>query len=205
MKRYEESIKSILEDIDFDTLENSPHSIFILSPELKFIYFNKAWFDFANKNNGEPEISKKFSLNTPFEAGISGLLCDFYIKGYKEALREMKVWNHEYECSSTTNYRLYQQHTYPLKNGKGLIVVNSLWIDVLLDESFRQISNLSLDNYVNSDGFMTQCSNCRKTKRKDPSEVWDWVPSLVEKVQHNTDFSICPICNEYYGIKAVKK
>jgi hypothetical protein len=40
MKRYEEDFKSKLVGLDFDTIENSPHSIFGLSKELKLIYFN---------------------------------------------------------------------------------------------------------------------------------------------------------------------
>jgi hypothetical protein len=40
MKRYEEDFKSKLVGLDFDTIENSPHSIFGLSKELKLIYYN---------------------------------------------------------------------------------------------------------------------------------------------------------------------
>jgi hypothetical protein len=47
MKRYEEDFKSKLVGLDFDTIENSPHSIFGLSKELKLIYFNTAWLQFS--------------------------------------------------------------------------------------------------------------------------------------------------------------
>lgn len=198
MKRFEESFISKLEGIKFDTLEQSPHTIFGLSPELKFIYFNKAWFHFAQQNNGEPGITKRFSLDTPFEAGVSGLLKEYYINSYKEVLKEMEVWNHEYECSSATNYRLYHLNAYPLKNKQGIIVVNSLQIDRIIDESFRKISTLSIDNYINLYGLINQCSNCRKTKRKNPSEFWDWVPTLVEEFYPNISHSVCPICYDYY-------
>lgn len=204
MKRFEESFKSKLAGIDFDTIESSPHSIFALSPDLKLIYFNQAWFDFAEENNGEPGISTRFSLDTPFEAGVSGLLKDFYIESYKDVIREMKVWKHEYECSSPGNYRLYHLNAYPLKNKQGIIVVNSLQIDRVIDETFRPISTLSIHNYEDPNGLITQCSNCRKTKRKNPSEIWDWVPVLVEEFRRNISHSICPICYDYYWKRVAK-
>jgi hypothetical protein len=198
MNRFEDSFKSKLAGIDFETIENSPHSIFALSSDLKLIYFNQAWMDFAKQNNGEPGISSRFALHSSFESGVSGLLKDFYIESFKKAIRELKVWEHEYECSSSGNYRLYHLVAYPLKNGEGIIVVNSLQVDRIIDESFREISTLSIDEYKEPDGMITQCSNCRRTKRINPSDTWDWVPTLVEESWNNINYSICPICYDYY-------
>ncbi len=205
MKRFDESFISKLAGISFETIENSPHSIFALSPDLKLIYFNQAWLDFAKENNGEPGISSRFALHTPFEAAVSGLLKDFYIQSFKGVIRERKVWEHEYECSSAGNYRLYHLVAYPLKNGEGIIVVNSLQIDRIMDTSFREISTLSIDNYQEKNGMITQCSNCRRTKRINPSEIWDWVPALVEMFHSNISHSICPICYDYYWKRVAKK
>lgn len=198
MKRFDDSFISKLIGIEFETIEKSPHSVFALSKDLKLIYFNKAWFDFAKSNNGEPDISIRFHLNSDFESGLSGLMKDYYIRSYKEVMRKMEVWRHEYECSSASNYRLYSQDVYPLKNGEGIIIVNSLQIDRIIDEEFRKTSTLSITNYEDKKGMIIQCSNCRKTKRKDPSEIWDWVPTLVEETQKNSINSICPVCYDYY-------
>ena len=198
MKRFEESFKSKLISIDFKTIENSPHSIFALSPDLKLIYFNQAWFDFAKENNGEPIISTRFHLGTSFETGLSGLLKEFYIKSYKEIMKNLTVWKHEYECSSAGIYRLFYQDAYPLKNGQGIIIVNSLQIDRVIHEDFRHLSTLSINKYLDPDGMIIQCSNCRKSKRKNPAEIWDWVPAFVEEIQENISYSICPVCYDYY-------
>lgn len=205
MKRFKESFKLILAGIDFETIEKSPHSVFAVSSELKLIYFNQAWFEFAKENNGEPEISTRFHLGTPFEAGLSGLLKDFYIESYKAVMKEQKVWSHEYECSSSSNYRLYYQDVYPLKNGEGILIVNSLQIDRIIEDYFRQVSTFSISNYLNSNGKIIQCSNCRKTKRKKQSGIWDWVPILVEEIHENINHSICPICYDYYWKRGTKK
>ena len=71
IKRYDQIFLSKLDGFDFETLENCPHSIFGLSKDLQLIYFNKAWFDFAKQNNGEPGISNRFQLGTPIEINSS--------------------------------------------------------------------------------------------------------------------------------------
>lgn len=107
IKRYDDSFISKLAGFDFETLENSPHSIFGLSKDLELIYFNKAWFDFAQLNNGEPEISDHFKIGTPIEISISGVLKEYYIAQYKKIINDVKAWKHEYECSSSEVFRLF--------------------------------------------------------------------------------------------------
>ena len=58
MKRYEEDFKSKLVGLDFNTIENSPHSIFGLSKELKLIYYNTAWLQFSKTINKRTLSSK---------------------------------------------------------------------------------------------------------------------------------------------------
>nr|MBA3971628.1 hypothetical protein [Bacteroidota bacterium] len=125
MLRYEEGFKSKLIGVDFETLENSAHSIFGLSKDLKLNYFNNAWFKFAKQNDGEPNISHQFPLGTPIDKAIFGNLKAFFIDNYTRVLQNQKVWKFEYECSSPTLYRLFCQDVYPLKNGDGLLIVNS--------------------------------------------------------------------------------
>ena len=49
MIRFEKGFASKLVGIDFETLEKSSNSIFGLSKDLKLIYFNPSWIDFAKK------------------------------------------------------------------------------------------------------------------------------------------------------------
>jgi hypothetical protein len=195
MKRYEQSFIAKLVGIDFYTLENSPHSIFALSEALKLIYFNKAWFNFAQSNNGEPDISLRFPLGTSIESAISGkLIKDFYIENYKEVFLSKKVWKHEYECSSPEVYRLFREDAYPLKNGEGIVVVNSL----IVEKTFNDDSSEGIRSYVATNGIITQCSNCRKTQRPDELLIWDWVSTLVVRPPSNVSHSLCPVCFDYY-------
>jgi hypothetical protein len=198
MKRHEDTFQSNLDGLDFETIENSPHSIFGLSNDLKLIYFNKAWFEFAKLNNGEPEISERFTIGTPFENALSGKMKDFYISNYKKVLSDLKVWKHEYECSSPTLYRVFCQDVYPLKNAAGIVVVNSLKTERTFDHEELKNFTLSNNEYVDKNGFITLCTNCRKTQRVNNVGVWDWVPDFVYDAPKNASHSICVICYDYY-------
>jgi hypothetical protein len=198
MKRFEESFNSKLAGLDFEALENSAHSIFGLSKDLKLNYLNPGWFRFARQNEGEPDISRCYPIGTPIEEAIAGDICDFYIENYLKTLRDLKVWKHEYECSSPDLFRIYSQDTYPLKDGEGLIVVNSLKVEKTFDKTWQGSPVVSLKAYHGKNGLITQCSNCRKVQRASETEIWDWVPELVARMPDNVSHSICPICYDYY-------
>ncbi|MBL0065665.1 MAG: hypothetical protein IPP38_11765 [Bacteroidetes bacterium] len=198
MKRFEEDFKDSLVGLDFDTIENFPHTIYGLSKELKLNYFNSAWLEFATMNNGEPDISSRFPIGTPIEKALAGGIKDFYIDNYSRVLRDLRIWNHEYECSSASIYRLFYQNVYPLKNGDGIIIVNGIRIEKPFDEDFRPTSKHPISEYLDANGFIAQCSNCRKTQRVSDLKFWDWVPAFVKKMPENVSHSICPICYDYY-------
>lgn len=205
MNRYEPSFLTKLSGFDFETLESSSHSIFGLSKDLRLIYFNHAWFEFAKNNNGEPGISNYFPLGTPFELSVSGVLRDFYLNHYKKIISDVKAWKHEYECSSSKIFRIFSQDAYPLKNHEGIIIVNSLKVERVVAENKIAVQIFQVKNYECENGLITQCSNCRKTQRTDDPEIWDWVPSLVENMPLNVSHSICPICYDYYWKNRAQK
>ncbi len=191
--------------LDFETLEKSRHSIFGLSKDLKLIYYNKAWIKFSKNNNGDPDIRNRFSIGSSLEKAISGTVQNFYIEHYKRIILEKKVWKHEYECSSTAKYRLFSQDAYPLKNQEGIVVVNSLKIEEKIKNTSSKISLNKSSLYIGLNGFINQCSNCRKTQRPLEPEVWDWVPALVENTFQNVSHTICSIFYDYYWKYRSKK
>lgn len=198
MKRFEKSFKFKLVGFDFETLENNPHSVFGLSKDLKLNYFNEAWLNFSQQNNGEPDISSKFTIGTSIELAINGPIKDYYINNYKKVLKDLKVWKHEYECSSPNLYRLFSQDVYPLKNAEGIIIINSLKIEKPFSINKDKDLTYSKIEYLNENGTITQCTNCRRTKRIVELEIWDWVPSFVLEMPANVSHSICQTCFDYY-------
>ncbi len=198
MKRYDEDFPALLKGIDFITLEESPDVIFGLSRDLELIYFNKAWYDFAKANNGEPAISRNFPVGTSMRQVIAGPVWEFYFEKYRKAMDTLTVWNHDYECSGIDVYRLFRQSALPLKNGQGLVVINSISVEKARDETEETFYNARAEDYLQKTGWLIQCCNCRRTQRANDSPVWDWVPAWVDRIPDHTSHSICPICYDYY-------
>lgn len=199
MKRFIESFKSKLDGIDFETLEKSKYSIYGLSEDLEIIYLNPAWVDFGKKNGIKEIYLQKPIIGTSILNSFAGqVLKNFYKENFLNVLKTRKPWRHEYECSSIEEFRKFHQKTYPLKNGKGLVVINTLTIEVPMESIDRKALEIIDNRYVNKDGLVTQCSNCRCTQRANELDIWDWVPKWIIDIPENFSHSICPICFDYY-------
>jgi hypothetical protein len=199
MERYREDFPGKLKGIDFSTLEESRHSVYGLSTDLDFVYFNPGWTLFAMENGAAEDFFTRFRIGTPLVEALSGArIREFYIQHYRNVLATGTVWHHAYECSSATEFRNYHQSVYRLDEGNGLIVVNSLTVKVPMKQLDRMAYDAIERKYVESTGLITQCSNCRTTRRAGQSEIWDWVPDWVENIKDNVSHSICPICFDYY-------
>ena len=199
MKRYKHDFPSKLKRFDFETLENSAHSIYALSKDLDIIYLNPAWVIFAKENDKRENILKKFQIGTPILKGIKGEeVKKFYSQNYREVLENGSVWNLKYECSSNNVYRNYHQRTYPLGNGEGLLIINSLLVKLPIENAKKTIYEAISKVYTQPTGFITQCCNCRNCQRVEKPEIWDWVPDWVKEMPDNCSHSICPTCFDYY-------
>lgn len=206
MKRFKEDFQSKLIGIDFSILEESKYSIYGLSKELNLIYFNPAFILFAKENGLNGNILDKFPLGTPISKAFGGeKIREFYIKNYEKAIATGELWHHEYECSSSDEFRQFHQGCYPLKNGEGLLVINTLMVNFPMDLNDRKAYEAIDKRYIQNTGFITQCSNCRYIQCVEQPEVWHWVPAWVKKTPLNASHSICPICFDYHwkysGIK----
>ena len=199
MKRYIEGFASKLNGIDFNTLEDSKYSIYGLSEDLNLIYVNPAWIHFARENGASEKLLKELPLGTPITKAFYGeSIKNFYTENYLKVLETGKPWRHEYECSSIDEFRQFHQDTYPIKDGKGLIIINTLTINVPMESIGRESLEALDKRYTHTTGFVTQCSNCRCTQRAEEPEIWDWVPEWVKNIPENFSHSICPICFDYY-------
>ncbi len=206
MKRYNEDFRSKLIGIDFVTLENSKNSIYALSKELNLIYFNPAFIHFAKENDIGKNIFDKYPLGTPIIKALRGeKIQEFYIMNYENSLATGEHWQHEFECSSRNEFRLFHQGCYPLKNGEGLIIINTLKVNLPMNRIDLKDYEAINKRYVQSTGLITQCSNCRHIQCVEQPEIWHWVPAWVEKTPCNASHSICPTCFDYHwkysGIK----
>jgi hypothetical protein len=199
MKRYIEGFDSKLNGIDFNTLEDSKYSIYGLSEDLNLIYVNPAWIHFAKENGANESLLEKFPLDTPITRAFHGeSIKDFYTEKFLKVLKTGKPWRHEYECSSVDKFRQFHQDTYPIKDGKGLIIINTLTVNLPMKMTGREALKALNKQYTHNTGLITQCSNCRCTQRVEEPGVWEWIPEWVENIPINSSHSICPICFDYY-------
>jgi hypothetical protein len=110
-------------------------------------------------------------------------------------------WEHDFECSSAEDYRLFHMRAVCLGAGH-VLVENSSQVEKEHGEDRIGVS-ASSDRYVSKDGVVTMCMHCRRTKRvaefpERLSEigdiVWDWVPAFVEDPPAVVSHGLCRMC-----------
>lgn len=199
MKRFNKDFLDKLGDFNLEVLENSKYSIYALSKDLKFIYFNPAWFNFAVKNKFDETASRKLMIGTSVLKSIKGIRLKLYFrKHYKKVIRTGEIWHHQYQCSSHKEYRFFHQTVYPLHNKAGVLIVNTEMFKLPMSNMSRETFHAIGNRYIQPNDHIVQCSNCRHTQRADQLDIWDWVPDWVEKLPPNHSLSICPTCEHLY-------
>lgn len=179
------------------SLEAYRNTIYVLSSELRMLYFNPGWIRFYEKNNdGIPPTGAK--IGDHVLDAMRGPEKHYYEELFLKALNEKVTLEHYYECNTPDLLRIYVQEIHPLDEGEGLLVENHIRLEMEMEEAGRMAQKLLNERYLNADGYYTQCSNCRKTQRAMPSGEWDRVPTLVEKMPPNVSHSICPLCFDRY-------
>lgn len=178
---------------DLDTLEREPHSVFAVSNDLRLVYFNTAYCEFANQNGNSLQA---FPLESQVLDAVHVDLRGYFAERFARVLREHTPWCHEYLCLSPARWQEFRQDVYPLRDGSGLLFINTATIDRPLPP--EDGADVIAARYLDASGLYTQCSNCRRSRRNDGSDAWDWVPALVRNMPRNTSHSICPPCFDYY-------
>jgi hypothetical protein len=108
-------------------LEEDPSIVYMLGPELRIVYCNRAWDDFAALNGGVG-INRQAVLGASVMEAIVMPLRPFYARGFGGAQRESRAWEHDFECSSPELYRLFRMRVLPLADSY-LMVENSLRVE----------------------------------------------------------------------------
>lgn len=179
-------------------LEADSAIIYLLQPDLRIIYCNKAWDRFAENNNGGPGLIRSAILGTRILDVIPEPLKSYYANAFAQVKKEGRPWEDDYECSSPELYRLFRMRMLPLADSY-VFVENSLRIERPHDlESHAMPGNAGL--YLNEHGILTMCSHCRRTRRIGMAEgpVWDWVPSFLVDPPGRVSHGLCPNCRAYF-------
>ena len=188
---------TLLRDYQLADLEKHHGSIYGLWPDLRLAYVNPAWHRFAAENGGEPAISTRWKLGACILDAFSQDLGSYYRTAYNRCLELGEPWEHQYECSSKDRYRRFHQTVYPLGRS-GLLVVNSLVVELPHDPAERSPRGPDEPVYRDGYGLIHQCAHCRRVQNLRTAQRWDWVPAWVERIPSPTSHTFCPACFGYY-------
>jgi hypothetical protein len=204
MEELDPHFRPLLRHHDLDALETQFSAAYGVWADFRIAYLNPAWFRFAARNGGEPQISDHWGLGVSIFNNMPDLVVDFFRLHYSECMRTDGVWNHTYECSSDDVYRLFYQTVYSLEHGRGLLVSNSLVIEHPHDPLQRPACAADDAVYRDKHGFLHQCAHCRRVQNLTEAQRWDWVPEWVRCIPDNTSHTFCPSCfGHYYPVGGV--
>jgi hypothetical protein len=162
--------------------------------DFSIAYVNPAWYRFARENGGDPEVSKRWCEGAALLEAIDRPLRAFYEEHLRRVLDEGEAWEHDYECSSPQLHRRFRLSAEHLEAGEGLLLVHSCLAARPHDEATHRVLAPHGALYTDENGLMTQCIHCRRMKRCDFEEHWDWVPAWVAHVPEDASGGLCPAC-----------
>lgn len=187
--------RPLLADYETAALEHARSSVYGIWPDLTLAYLNPAWFWFSAENEGEPAISRDWTLGRNVMDSVPDPLRSFFEVNFTRCLHEGRPWEHTYECSSADRFRKFHQTVFPLGQAEGLLVVHSLLVESsYVDDGLRWPE----DSYLDANGFRVQCCHCRRFRRTAGATTWDWVRPWVQKAPTNVSHGICESCLAFY-------
>jgi hypothetical protein len=174
--------------------EDDPSVVYVLDEDLRLAYCNEAWDEFA-EHNGGPHLRRVKQIGHPVLDAISEPLKAFYRSAFERSLAERQPWEHWYECSSPECYRGFHMQVMPLQAPARLVVRNSL----VVEKAHQRIRRAPLTAvYRTAGGIIEMCMHCRKTRRSEGSDIWDWVPEFLATPPDNVSHGLCESCFHHY-------
>jgi len=190
--------ESLLTPFDRRVIDGQDGTIFGLDDNYRLVYMNSGWFQFAADNCGEPALSRDWGLGRSIWEAVPDILAPFYRQAYAHCLVSGEPWHHDYECSTPTLFRRLHQTAYPLREGAGLLVVNSL----VLEQPWDAIKGVpwpaASGDYADSNGLVHQCCHCRRVEHLRVPGRWDCIPGLIARPGTRTSHGLCPVCLAYH-------
>jgi hypothetical protein len=175
------------------SLQDSPDIVYFVDRDLYLVAFNRAWDRFALANDGEDCAGAKY-LGRNLEEVIPEPLREFYRNGFRQAGESGKPWMHEFECPSPAAFRRFLMRVLPVSDHAGFAIVNTL----VREYPHRGGTTREEAVYTGPEGIVTVCCHCRRTKRADGSELWDWVPGYVADPPAKSSHGLCGVCFAYF-------
>lgn len=176
---------------DRDRLASQGTALVIIDPVGTILWLNAAWYRFAKHNDGA-DVLRRFDVGCCYFDGMTEPTRRDLSAALTDALSKRTPFEQEYDCSSPAFRRVMRLRALPVE-GAGFLLEHS--------EVAQEPATIGLGEppkiYTNPEGFVLQCSNCRKVRRVD-SNTWDWVPRFVTATSPAVSHGVCDVCLGFY-------
>jgi len=176
---------------DLDSLQESGNCLYVLDANLVITYVNPVYLKFAEENGGI-NVAKRWAVGCNVLDAINGPQREFYEDFFRTCMQDPQVTNHDYECSSEDEFRLFRMHVFPLGEGQGLLLDHSIVVSKKHDRPPHQFDQAL---YTDANGIVHQCGHCRRIQNLQTT-AWDWCPDALGRLK--ISHSLCPLCLDHY-------
>ncbi len=187
--------KALPEVLDRQVLDASKDVIFLVDAELRITYCNPAWDAFARANGGEKVLAERM-VGVDLLATIAEPLRELFRNACRSCHQQHLMFDMDYECSTAELYRLLHVKILPLKASGELAFIHSTRVERPHGNERPALSPTAV--YVGGQGIITLCCHCRRARRQDASNMWDWVPAFLQPERWRITHGMCPVCVSYF-------
>lgn len=168
-----------------------------LWPDCTLALVNAAWWQFAEENGAPRDFRFRFGLGSSMLDAISGPQRRYYETALSRALTSGRSWRHIYRCPSPTVDRTFQLEAIPVGNGRGLLLTHVPQVIARRPETGDE-PGFEPARYLDSRGVVHQCGHCRRVRRTDDADRWDWVTDWIVVVPRRISHELCRLCLELH-------
>jgi hypothetical protein len=173
------------------TLDADEDSCCVLSQSLDILYCNPAWDAFACANGGGAAAQAANLVGCNLLQFIPAPLQKFFSEHLSLALGDFRIWDHFYECSSPSEFRVMRLQALPLLDASELLIAHTV---MYVGPHYRAPSTAAF-----SDKRVHMCGHCRRSAGTDGLAEWLWVPEHLARPPLNCANTLCPECANYYA------
>lgn len=180
-----------------DAIAREHATICGLWPDLTLALVNAAWWRFAGENGAPDDFRVRFGLGSSMIEGISGPQRRYYEIALRRVVATGRPWRHIYRCPSATVDRTFHLEVIPVGHGRGLLLTHVPQVIVPRADAGDD-PGIETARYVDASGVVQQCGHCRRIRRADDPNRWDWVTAWVLVAPRRVSQELCRLCLELH-------
>jgi hypothetical protein len=171
----------------------SSNTIYRVDKNYRITAFNAAYEEFAVRNGGT-QILDRWGVGSSILDSAPRIVRKQIQQLYDQAFAGQVV-ELDYECHSPDQFRRFVMRLIP--DNETVIAEHSL----IVNHPHHHILDLSLDLilklYIQPNGMILACCNCRKLRSAHDPGRWDLVRAPIQQLPANLTHGICAVCTHH--------